>query len=344
MPLHLICSPRFALHVPPPGHPERPERNDVFEAVAARWRGRGGGVLEPRTASPEELSRVHAAHYVEGVAALAGRAVALDPDTYTSADSADVAALAAGAVCVAVERAVGHRDPVLVLCRPPGHHAERDKAMGFCLYNNAAVGAGHARALGLDRVAIVDIDVHHGNGTQWIFYGDPKVLYVSTHQFPYYPGSGAVSEIGRGAGTGYTINVPLEAGATDADFDVVFRDIVLPVLDHFGPEILIVSAGFDAHHRDPLASMRVSTEGYAAMMAHLHAFATTRAARRLVVIAEGGYDLQALSDCLDVTVEVLEADAAGPAPIHGDSARGREAVELVRNSLGPYWPALQTRS
>jgi acetoin utilization deacetylase AcuC-like enzyme len=166
------------------------------------------------------------------------------------------------------------------------------------------------------------------------------VLYVSTHQFPYYPGTGAVSEIGRGEGTGYTLNVPLEAGATDADYDVVFREAVLPVLEGFGPDLVIVSAGFDSHHRDPLASMRVSTEGYAAMMAHLHAFAAQRAQGRLVVVAEGGYDLQALSDCLDVTVEILEAAASPPAPVHGDSARGRDALDLVRATLGPYWPRL----
>ncbi len=159
------------------------------------------------------------------------------------------------------------------LVRPPGHHAERDRAMGFCLYNNVAVAAAHALARGLSRVAIVDIDVHHGNGTQWIFYDDPRVLYVSTHQFPFYPGTGAADEVGHGAGAGFTVNVPLEAGATDADYALVYEAIVGPVLAQFDPELVIVSAGFDAHEQDPLASMRVSTAGYAGSCAALRAVA-----------------------------------------------------------------------
>ena len=149
--------------------------------------------------------------------------------------------------------------------------------MGFCLYNNVAVAAAHALARGVARVAIVDIDVHHGNGTQWIFYDDPRVLYVSTHQFPFYPGTGAADEVGQGAGAGFTVNVPLEAGATDADYALVYGAIVRPVLEQFAPELVIVSAGFDAHERDPLASMRVSTAGYASLMI---AFASGRPAAR----------------------------------------------------------------
>jgi acetoin utilization deacetylase AcuC-like enzyme len=338
MALQILSSPRFAEHVNPPGHPERPERAEVFDAVAARWRARGGGTLAPRPATREELARVHAAHYVDGVQALAGRAVELDPDTYTSAATVEVATLAAGGTCVAVERALACHEPVLTLVRPPGHHAEKDKAMGFCLFNNVAVGAAHARALGASRVAIVDFDVHHGNGTQWIFYGDPRVLYVSTHQFPYYPGTGAVHEVGRGEGTGFTVNVAIEAGATDADYDLVFREAIVPVLDHFAPDLLMVSAGFDAHHRDPLAMMRVSTEGFAAMVGHLHAVASKRCGGRLVVVSEGGYDLQALSDGLEAIVELMEGPARVPAPIHGDSARGREALEQVRGVHQPFWP------
>jgi len=340
VPLRIIASPRFAGHVNPPGHPESVERAGVFDAVVARWTARGGAVVEPRPATPEELSRVHAAHYVDGVMALAGRAVALDADTYTSAGSAEAAQLAAGAACVAVERAMADPGPVLALVRPPGHHAERDKAMGFCLLNNAAVAAAHARALGAARVAVLDIDVHHGNGTQWMFYGDPTVLYVSLHQFPYYPGTGAASEIGRGPGAGFTVNVPLEAGATDADYDLALREAVLPVLDRQAPDVLVVSAGFDAHQRDPLASMRVSTEGYATMIARLHAFAARRCGGRLVALTEGGYDLQALSDCLDATVSTLATAAIDPPAVRGDSVRAREALEAVRRAQQPYWPGL----
>ncbi len=337
MPLHILSSPRFAEHVTPPGHPERPARAEAFEAIAARWQAWGGARLEPRPARREELARVHAEHYIDGVAQLAGRTVELDPDTYTCPATADVARLAAGGVCVAVEHAVAARAPVLALVRPPGHHAEKDKAMGFCLFNNVAVGAALGRVLGMTRVAVVDFDVHHGNGTQWMFYADATVLYVSTHQFPYYPGTGAHNEIGKGEGAGFTVNLPIEAGATDADYDLVFREAVIPILEQFSPDLLLVSAGFDAHHRDPLAMMRVSTEGFASMIGHLHAFAARRCEGRLVVCSEGGYDLQALSDGLETTVELLERPATVPAPMRGDSARGRDTLEKVRGALGRYW-------
>ncbi len=340
VPLHLIASPDFGRHVPPHGHPERPERAVVFDAVADRWRATGGAVLAPRPATRDELLRAHAAHYVDGVLALAGRAVTLDPDTYTSEGSVAAAQLAAGAACQGVDIVLAGSGPVLALVRPPGHHAERDKAMGFCLFNNAAVAAAHARAAGLARVAVVDIDVHHGNGTQWIFYGDPSVLYVSLHQFPYYPGTGAATEIGRGEGTGFTVNVPLEAGATDADYDLVVREAVVPTLERYAPDLLIVSAGFDAHQRDPLASMRVSTEGYATMVARLRDVAARCAGGKLVAVTEGGYDLQALADCLDVTVQVLGAAGEAPPVVHGDNARGREALASVSRALGACWPGI----
>ena len=189
----LITSPRFEEHVTPPGHPERMERAHVFDQVAARWAESGGASMPPRPVTREELLRVHSADYVDDIGRAAGRAVMLDPDTFTSPESVEIAALAAGATVQAAEHALAHKDSAFALVRPPGHHAERDRAMGFCLYNNVAVAAAHAVANGLDRVAIVDIDVHHGNGTQWMFYDDPRVLYVSTHQYPFYPGTGAAT-------------------------------------------------------------------------------------------------------------------------------------------------------
>src|SRR6187431_1620437 len=217
MALAVVASPRFADHLTPPGHPERVERHLVMQAVAGEFRERGGTILEPRAARHDELARIHDADYIGLIRETAGRATALDPDTFTSPETYDIACLAAGAVLTAVDHvldgASGSR--ALALVRPPGHHAERGRAMGFCLYNNVAVAAAHALSLGLKRVAVMDYDVHHGNGTQWIFYEDPRVLYLSTHQYPYYPGTGAATETGRGAGAGYTVNVPLEAGATD---------------------------------------------------------------------------------------------------------------------------------
>src|SRR5262252_2961913 len=185
MSLILVSSSRFAEHQTPPGHPERPERAHVMDVVASRWRARGGEVVAPRAATHEQLQRVHDPYYVQRISELRDRAVALDPDTYTSPESQEVALLAAGAAVDAVERVMGgsHRGAVAMV-RPPGHHAERNRAMGFCLYNNVAVAAAHARTLGAAKVAIVDYDVHHGNGTQHIFDADPRVLYVSTHQYP----------------------------------------------------------------------------------------------------------------------------------------------------------------
>lgn len=335
----LITSPRFEEHTPPPGHPERPERAHVFDAVAARWRERGGRIAEPRAATIEEVGRVHDAAYLDTLAATAGSAVMMDPDTFTSAATYDIALLAAGAAVQAAGHAIAQREPAFALVRPPGHHAERDRAMGFCFLNNVAIAAAAALAAGVRRVAIVDIDVHHGNGTQWSFYADPRVLYVSTHQHPFYPGTGAAGDVGTGDGAGFTVNVPLEAGSTDADYDLVHRAIVEPVLDAFSPELLIVSAGFDAHETDPLASMRVTTAGYAAIVRRLRTLADRHGAMALVT--EGGYELAALAQCLEASFAVLHGEpAADPPRATGVAPRGERARAAVRAAQAPYWPAI----
>src|SRR4249920_1883986 len=244
----LISTERFAEHQTPPGHPERPARAEVMDVIASRWRKRGVEVVAPRQATHEQLVRVHTPEYLKRIHETAGQAVALDQDTYTLPDSFEVAQLAAGAAIDAVERVMGGvHTSALAMVRLPGHHAERNRAMGFCLYNNVAVAAAHAQALGAPRVAIVDYDVHHGNGTQHIFEADPSVLYVSTHQYPFYPGTGAADEIGRGAGRGFTVNLPLEVGAVDEDYRLAFEAIIVPVLEQYAPDLLLVSAGFDAH-------------------------------------------------------------------------------------------------
>src|SRR3954471_1227005 len=299
----LIASPRFGEHTTPPGHPERPERADVFDQLANDWRDTGGRVVEPRPATREELLRVHDAAHVDAIERTNGKAVMLDPDTFTSPESYDVALLAAGAAVQAAEHAHGTHETAFALVRPPGHHAERDKAMGFCLFNNVAVAAAAMIARGLSRVAIVDIDVHHGNGTQWIFYDDPRVLYVSTHQFPFYPGTGAANETGTGTGTGFTFNVPLAAGATDADYPTACAAIS-ERLHECRPELLIVSAGFDAHEDDPLASMRVSTAGYGAVVGSLRRTAEWIGCP-MAFVTEGGYDLAALRACLQASFDIL---------------------------------------
>ncbi len=229
----------------------------------------------------------------------------LDPDTFTSPESYEVARLAAGAAIDAARHAWRTGEPALALVRPPGHHAEPDRVMGFCLFNNIAVAAAVLRQEGAKRVAIVDIDVHHGNGTQAAFYRDPNVLFISSHQFPFYPGTGAADETGEGPGEGLTVNLPLPAGATDTQYEAVYRLTVVPALERFVPEIILVSAGFDAHERDPLAQMRMTADGYATLIGLVSDASRRLCGGRIAVVTEGGYHLQALEDCLKAAIRVL---------------------------------------
>ncbi len=337
--LVLIGSERFSEHQTPPGHPESPARAGIMDVVAGEWRAAGHTVTLPRRATRTELALVHADSYLQQISALQGRSVALDADTFTSPDTVTTAELAAGAAVLAVEQVREARGTrAFVLARPPGHHAERDRAMGFCFYNSIAVAAASARRAGVARVAIVDYDVHHGNGTQHIFDADANVLYISTHQYPFYPGTGAANEIGTGAGAGFTVNLPMEMGATDDDYRLVFEKVVLPVLAQFKPELLLVSAGFDAHERDPLGSMRVSTEGFGAMTAELCRVADEHCQGRLVALVEGGYDLSALKECCMTVTDVLAGkhSPAWPTSPH-KSTRGSEAVRATTAAQAKRW-------
>jgi len=340
MSLTIFTSDRFADHLTPPGHPERPERAEVMQVVASEFRQRGGDVCEPRHATEHELARVHDRAYIGLIGETAGRATALDSDTFTSPDSYEVALLAAGAAVAGVDHVLaGAGRRALAMVRPPGHHAGRNRAMGFCLFNNIAVAAAHARASGVERVAIVDFDVHHGNGTESAFYDDPSVLFISSHQYPYYPGTGAASDIGTGKGLGFTINLPLEAGATDADYDLVYSSVAIPVLRQFRPELILMSAGFDALADDPLGGMRATVEGFARLTALVAEVADECCGGRIVAVTEGGYDLPGLADSLRAVVAVLARERtleyceapAGPAP------RGRAAIDEVTPHLREHW-------
>jgi acetoin utilization deacetylase AcuC-like enzyme len=331
----ILSSPRFQDHVTPPGHPERPERAHVFDTVAGSWKD---NVVAPQSATMDELALVHDRRYLEQIAATAGRPTMLDADTFTSPESQDVALLAAGAALQAARHAVDRKESAFALVRPPGHHAERGRAMGFCLYNNVAVAAAVMLGRGLERVAIVDIDVHHGNGTQAMFYSEPRVLYVSTHQYPFYPGTGAAEEIGDGAGRGFTANVPMEAGCNDADYELVHRNLIEPILDEFQPELILVSAGYDAHERDPLASMRMTTEGYASVVRRLRAVAG-RHGGALALVTEGGYELNALAACLEASLAALTSADGDPlsATTVPSAPRGERALASGRSALKPFW-------
>lgn len=330
----LISTPRFEEHVTPPGHPEKPERAHVFDVVASDFSRKGGRVVEPVPATRQQLARVHSDVHLDRIAGTAGKPSMLDADTFTSPESYEIALLAAGAAVQAAGHAVATGEPALALVRPPGHHAERDKAMGFCLYNNVAVAAAQALASGLERVAVVDVDVHHGNGTQWMFYADPRLLYISSHQFPFYPGTGAANETGQGDGRGFTVNIPLEAGATDADYDLVYRSVVSPVLEQFAPQLTVISAGFDAHEADPLASMRMTAAGYGRIIHRLKNAVQTSGT--LALVTEGGYDLPALRECLEVAIGVIESDRLEEVN-HTVAPRGERALMAVQAAQSAFW-------
>jgi acetoin utilization deacetylase AcuC-like enzyme len=288
----------FLQHRAPSGHPERPARAEaVRDALTAAGIASRGRRVATRPATDEELARVHSAAYLDGLLrTVPGQTGWLDADTYYSPGTWDAARAAAGSTAqLALDVLHGELAHGISVVRPPGHHATRDRAMGFCLLNNVAAAAAAARASGAARVAILDWDVHHGNGTQDIFWDDPDVLYMSVHQFPFYPGTGAPTEIGGPGALGATVNVGLPSGCGDAEYAAVFDHVFLPKLAQFRPTLLLISAGFDAFQHDPLAGMKVTHAGFAAMAHRLRGAANRWSEGRIVAVLEGGYDLDGLS-------------------------------------------------
>jgi len=334
----LLFDETMTQHNPGPGHPESPDR---LEAIWNDLRARpvaGTEVAAPPQATRDELRRVHDDAYVARILALRGREARLDPDTATSAASVDAALLAAGAAAEAVRRVLaGQAQSAFALVRPPGHHAESTRAMGFCLFNNVAVAASEAHARGVSRVLCVDWDVHHGNGTQHSFYTRRDLLFCSTHQYPLYPGTGHESETGQGAGEGFTVNLPLPAGCGDGDYATCFADVLLPIADAYRPELVLVSAGFDAHRDDPLAGMAVTEEGFAALCGAVKEIADRHCPGRVVLTLEGGYDLRALARSTRACIEVL-AGAEAP-PLRRAPSRAASALRAIREAQKPYWRA-----
>ena len=291
----------FLKHEPPMWHPDSPERliHIIVKLKAAGLWDRMT-LLEERRATEKELGLVHIREHVRRLAAMGAGAV--DEDTYLSADSYDAALCAAGAVLEAVDqcRNNGMRR-IFCAVRPPGHHAEADRAMGFCLFNNVAVGARYARTRGFERVCVIDFDAHHGNGTQHIFEEDDSVLYFSTHQHPYYPDTGKDHERGRGRGEGYTYNVPILAGCGDKEYLAVYQDILPGVVSRFGPDLILVSAGYDIHRDDPHANIRVTDEGIRSIVRSILDSSGVPA----IFVLEGGYDIASLSRSVAITIEEM---------------------------------------
>ena len=328
-----------------PFHVETPQRLEVIYRMIDEKITFSLDNIKPRPATEEELTLIHTPSYVDRIKATAGKEhVQLDPDTSTSAKSWEVACLAAGGVINAVDSIMkGKIQNGFALVRPPGHHAERDRAMGFCLFNNVALGARYAmNTYGVKKILIVDWDLHHGNATQKSFYADPDVLYFSTHQYPHYPGTGSLREVGHGDGMGLTVNVPLSSGYGDSDFFKIFKEILGPITSAFKPELIFVSAGFDTYVADPLGGMRVTPHGYAAMTRLLMELAKAHASERLAMTLEGGYHLTGLRESVRavlkelvgdsiLTTSDLEAFEKGVAP---------PVVEDVIRVQRAYWPSL----
>ncbi len=288
-----------------PMHPESPARLRSILELLERAPVKGLQRAPARPATRDELVTVHTAAHVDQVLALDGQSAQLDPDTAMSRGSTQAALLAAGAAAqLTLDVLEGRASNGFALVRPPGHHAERSHAMGFCLFNNIAVAAEVALR-SVDRVLIVDWDVHHGNGTQSAFAGRDDVLFMSSHQFPFYPGSGAPTEVGVGAGAGYTVNCALPSGQGDADYGAVFERVFLPIARAYAPQLILVSAGFDPHRHDPLGGMNVSERGFAAMCSALKTLALEVCDGRMVCLLEGGYDLDGLANSVHACLEVL---------------------------------------
>jgi len=331
----LYDDPLFRRHDAGRGHPERPERLDAVRRGLLPLEPRLE-LLDPREATREELLRVHGAQHVATMAGTQGGTVRLDPDTQAGPDSYRAALRAAGAVVDAVDRALdGRLERAFCAVRPPGHHAEPDRAMGFCLFNNVAVAAAHALDRGLERVLVIDSDVHHGNGTQQVFWTEPRVLYVSSHEYPFYPGTGGLREVGEGKGRGFTVNLPLPAGCGDAEYSTLYRGLVAPLGRAFDPQLVLVSAGFDPHVDDPLAGMRVTPAGFAAVMAACLETALGAASGRVVVALEGGYDLDGIAASSEAVARVLLGEPA--APLAAASPFAERMLEEYRRFFGEFW-------
>jgi acetoin utilization deacetylase AcuC-like enzyme len=333
--LAVVEDPLFERHVAPAAHPERPERL----AAARRGLERSGQQLvrlAARDAELDDLHRVHTQDYVESLQALAGRSGVIDGDTFYCPDTWAAALRASGGLLALVDALKsGEYDYGFGLLRPPGHHATERQAMGFCLLNHVAVAARYALLRGASRVAIVDWDVHHGNGTEEIFYDDNRVLYVSLHQHPLYPLTGKHTALGVREGVGYNVNIPLSEGAGDAVYSHAFDRVVCPILSEFAPDLVLVSAGYDAHGRDPLGGMALSQAGFRQMTSAIARTLPDNARQRLAFCLEGGYDLRGIEEGVLGTCQGLVTE---PEAFALPSEPWLSEIERAREALAPHWP------
>jgi len=301
------------------------------------------GRIVPVKAAKEQIQYVHADTYMKQVEATCiGGGGMLDPDTPLCRDTYEIALLSAGGVLKAVDEVMDESNNlkrIFALIRPPGHHATADKGMGFCIFNNIAIAAEHLkRKYGVERILIADWDVHHGNGTQEVFFEDPSVLYFSTHQYPHYPGTGWIDEVGKGEGEGFTVNVPLPAGTDDAGYLYALNHVLVPIARDFNPEFVLVSVGFDAHVADPLASMNVTSHGFGLFTDAIKDIAETNSKGRIVMALEGGYNLDAIAEsAFFVFTSLLSTASEMKKGEKRENARVRERVEEIKEVQRKYW-------
>jgi acetoin utilization deacetylase AcuC-like enzyme len=321
-----ISHPSSLEHDTGPGHPERADRIRAIEAELDRRDWLGYERREAPAATPEQLLAVHPTSYVELVRETCARGMAFDADTPTSPGSWDAALHAAGGACALVEALLGGERVGYSALRPPGHHAEPSRAMGFCLFANASIAARHALSLGAERVLVLDWDVHHGNGTNAIFHESPEVLFASLHQWPFWPGTGALTDVGSGSGEGYSLNLPVPAGSGEAEYCGLVEHVVLPAARAFDPDLVLICAGYDAHRDDPLAECTMEAGSYAQL-----ALLALTLGKPVGYLLEGGYDLGALASSVAASMEAL---AAGGEP--ATFPRG-PLVEQAATVVGRYW-------
>jgi acetoin utilization deacetylase AcuC-like enzyme len=336
----LVADRRYLDHYAGRVHPERPERVAAMLEMAEHLKRPDLKLYAPRQAARAELALCHGEDYIAAVEHTATLERSnFDPDTHTSRATWQTATLAAGGVLTAVEAVLaGEADNAFALVRPPGHHALANRAMGFCFFNNVAIAAAALLAnQGLQRVLILDWDVHHGNGTQELFYASPQVLYMSLHQYPFYPGSGLFDEIGACAGAGYTVNVPLPASFGDDEYLRVFDDLLMPIARQFNPEFVLISSGFDCHYRDPLGGMRVTERGFLAMARRMKRLAAECCNGRIVAALEGGYDLKALADSGREVIDELGREADEPITPAPACARILPILQRARYFHDEFW-------
>lgn len=319
-------------------HPERKERLlSIISYLEETGMMAQLKLIEPGYADLNEILYIHAQEYIEKVKRYSELEIPLDLDTILCKDSYNVALLAAGGAITAVDAVLDDVDCSFALVRPPGHHAMPDSGMGFCIFNNVAIAARHAQKKGKKRVLIVDWDVHHGNGTQEAFYEDPSVLYFSTHQYPHYPGTGWLDEVGTGKGKGYNINVPLPAGTDDTGFIAAFEEILVPAALEFQPDIVLVSAGQDACANNGLAQMRMSTGGFAVLASIVKSIAKETCDGKIAAVLEGGYDLRLLAHSVAAVLEVFMGKEPGRKKSVKLNPKVRERLDEVKKIQSKYW-------